>query len=412
MFGFGKKKVTQVEFEGELTRLLTSYQDWQGGDNPDAKPALVARFSEFKRIAPDRKASERLSRLLRDLIENQVKAMSYLSASNDKRDAGDFAGAFKEYRTGQTHLAKTNRAAEVLVGDMEALEESDPVRKILVDGGFYVPTGDATPSTVAPASSEERSLAVSFLRTLQWCSARQQLAMEEWNDALVVETGARPGDELSPSPPVALTALNAPRLLPIADRRLAHARAIKEKFASLEMLPQEGEGTLGIIAMTVRTWAEAFSIYERRCEATAHDLQSLIHGTPASSIDEPALAIAESQAIERAVVLQRKMMETTGIGDPEFLFLEALNELRRELGKAPISTSEFARLYECERPRFFTDGTEPLIAESGVSVARASEEPTQRPSSPTPQQGERYCSNCRRFLAGGASSCGYCGHAN
>lgn len=137
MLGIGKKKATQDQFEAELEELLKVYQQWDGGATPYAAPTLLSQLNRFRCIRPERKDSERLSKALCDTVENQVKAMSQLAISGAK---DSFPQATKELRIGQAYLDRMNRAAVNLVSHIEALEESNSVRKLLIEYGVYDPT--------------------------------------------------------------------------------------------------------------------------------------------------------------------------------------------------------------------------------------------------------------------------------
>ncbi|HUF52794.1 MAG TPA: hypothetical protein VMR52_03335 [Dehalococcoidia bacterium] len=393
-FGFGRKKIDRSEFEDQLRILLTAYRDW-GGEDPNVPMLLRSRLSDFERITPDEKASLKLKRLLVDVITSQVQAMSMLAVSMEKQAAGDLRSSLQEYRRGQSHLAKTNRAADVLVQHIEKLDGSDPLKKILIDTGFYDPTGGAKGQDSDSTRSEEKNAALDFLATLQWCSARQQLAMEEWNNAVATQTRADPGDELTPSPPFALTAQNAPLLMAAAENRLRLAQTTSDRFSGLD-----GSSAGGIASNAVSAWRRVFTLYLVRCQETVRNLRSLIDGTPASPSDEPALAREESQAMEKAVHLQRQIMRDFGVSDDQALtmFFEFMNDLRVEEGKARLSPEEFVRIHESTRPRFF-----------GGPLLNIPDEPVTAQPASAGGMGESYCSNCRRFLAAGSAVCGYCG---
>lgn len=208
-------------------------------------------------------------------------------------------------------------------------------------------------------SAEDREQARRFLVVLEWCSARQQLAMEQWNDALALEAGARLGDELYAAPPVALTAENAPQLLPVAERRLTIAQAINARFGSLEATVRDVEDGEWRVAfsLTIGEWTDVFALYASRCDATVQNLRSLIFGSPPS--DEGDLALRESAATDRAIFLQREVMKACNINDGQLkeIMCEAFNDLRHEIGKSPLAKSDFAGLYASgmrgRRPRFF-----------------------------------------------------------
>lgn len=353
MFGLGKK-VEQAEFESELTRLLEVYQDWAGGENPDVAPALLARLREFKRVNPDKKTTELLKRALCDTFENQVKAMSYLAISMGKAQGDPMAG-IGDLRTGQGYLARMNRAAEVLVRCMESLNESDSMRKLLIDRGVYDPSGGEQPPSVEPPSLAERSHALDFLRALQWCTARQQLAMEEWNDAGAREASGPLGDEIRDVPTFTLNAVNAPRLLPVAERRLTSARLVRDEFLGLKtgQLPD-------LIALATDAWALVFDMHLRRCEITVRNLETLIAVTPDIGENDADLISDESLLTDQAVAAERDVMQRYGIGGAELqdMMFTACNVLRCELGKSPLSAKEYAELYDKglagHRPRFYT----------------------------------------------------------
>ena len=207
----------ETQFEGELDRLLSSYREWSGGENPDAAPTLISRLAEFKSIVPDRKTSRQLHHALCDVIENQVKAMSYLGIAMRASDQVAFVVPRKELRTGEIYLARMNRAAEVLVGHIEMLEESDPVRQLLIAYGVY--EAEAKPDTLT--ADGDRPLALNFLRVVQLVLARQQLALEEWNDANMAKAIGPLGDEVNyeTAPLLVIDEYTAPRLLPVAEHR-------------------------------------------------------------------------------------------------------------------------------------------------------------------------------------------------
>jgi hypothetical protein len=137
MFGLGKKKVGQAEFEAKLIRLADLYKEW-GGVPGGVTPELVSALVEFKRMTPPTKGNDRLRKVLCDMLENQIKAMSCLSRASEK---ASFAESAREYRIGQVYLARMNQAAATLVEHVEALDDSDPVRKLLIAHGVYDPTG-------------------------------------------------------------------------------------------------------------------------------------------------------------------------------------------------------------------------------------------------------------------------------
>jgi len=351
MFGFGKKKVTQGEFEAELTRLLAAYRDW-GGEDSNVPPPLMARLSEFKRIRPDRKASERLSRLLHEVIENQVMMMSCI----DVESLEDPIRGLEKYRKGQTYQTRMNRAAVGLVGLMDALEESDPVRKLLIDYGVYDPSGGAPPSTITPASSEEKTLALRFLKTLQWCTSRQQLAMEEWNDALAGASGITGGDEIVSASLTTISEDSAPDLLPVATRRLTSARSIHEEFSRLNT-----DEVSEILASAIGAWGEAFAVHLSRCEVAVQNMRALAEesGPLPPDSEEISLQSRENELMTAAVVAQGKVLEKWGIDFAEVLEMmyEATNDLRLTLGLPELSKGEYDDLYSRgmagQRPRFF-----------------------------------------------------------
>jgi hypothetical protein len=151
---FGKKKVEQAQFEGELEGLLRLFPAWEVENKPQPPPALVARFNEFRRIVPDKKSSQLLSRLLCESIDNQIKAMSHLAIAMSK-NPDDLLASAKESGIGKTYLARMNRAAEALVRHVATLDESDPMRKFLIDYGFYDPSGGMQPPSAGTPSTAE-----------------------------------------------------------------------------------------------------------------------------------------------------------------------------------------------------------------------------------------------------------------
>jgi hypothetical protein len=348
---FGKKKVEQARFESELHGLLIVYQEWAGGSNPDAAPALLSRLREFRRIIPEKKNSELVSRSLGKTLENQVMAMSLLAISMGKAEGDPMAG-IRDLRTGQTYLARMNQAAETLVPCIEELDESDPVRKLLIDYGVYDPTGGAQ---VEPPSVAERSQALDFLRALQWATSRQQLAMEEWNDAIAIDVTGSLGDEIRNVPTFMLNAATAPRLMPVAERRLASAHLVRDEFDKLKsrQLPDS-------VSTAVDAWARLFDMHLRRCEITVRNLGALIAGTPDEGETDADLVSDESLLGNQAGAAEGAVMQRYGIDFAELqeMMVTACNILRSELGKPPLSFEEYGELLETgragQRPRFYT----------------------------------------------------------
>jgi hypothetical protein len=350
---FGKKKIEQAQFEGELEGLLRLFPAWEVENKPQPPPALVARFNEFRRIVPDRKSSQLLSRLLCETIDNQIKAMSHLAIAMSK-NPDDLLASAKEFRIGQTYLARMNCAAEVLVRHVATLDESDPMRKFFIDYGFYDPSGGKQPPSVEPPSAVERSHALDFLRALQWATSRQQLAVEEWNDAGAMEVSGPLGDEIREVPTFNLNAANAPRLMPVAERRLASAQLVRDEFAKLKsgQLPDS-------VSTAVDAWARAFDMHLRRCEITVRNLQTLIAGTPDGGENDADLVPDESLLGDQAVAAEGAVMQRYGIDFAELqdMMVTACNILRSELGKPPLSFEEYGEIFKMgetgQRPRFY-----------------------------------------------------------
>jgi len=83
----------------------------------------------------------------------------------------------------------------------------------------------------------------------------------------------------------------------------------------------------------------------------------------------------------------------------------------REKGKWKRAIAEFDKAVS-KNPNHVEARTQRGFASAKLgepNAGRTPEKATQQPSSDSPQQGERYCSNCRRFLAAGTSTCEYCG---
>ncbi len=203
----------------------------------------------------------------------------------------------------------------------------------------------------------ERSLALNFLRVLQWASARQQLALEEWNDELAAQaTDPIEGDEILNPPIVELSEAHATRCLSVAERRLATAVSVRDEFTKLRdfEMPEA-------LVVAVDAWARVFEIHLERCEKTVGDVRALAAGTRRGDNDEERRLVSEeSQVANLAVAAQHAVMDQWRIDFAELqeMMFAACNDLRLELGKPKLSVDEFTVLYSSgmagQRSRFYT----------------------------------------------------------
>jgi hypothetical protein len=230
-------------------------------------------------------------------------------------------------------------------------------KQLIQDGKRLAKFGETTPGLAPPssmrlASSGDRLLALDFLRALQWATSRQQLATEEWTDAVAI---IRPlGDEVGSAPAFELNEANAPRLMPVAERRLASAQLVRDEFARLEAnyVPDS-------LASAVDAWARVFDMHLRRCDITVRNLRALIAGTPAGGENDADLIRDESSLADLAVAAEHNAMERCGISFAELqeLMVTACDILRFELGKPELSFEEYGELYDelatGQRPRFY-----------------------------------------------------------
>ncbi len=210
----------------------------------------------------------------------------------------------------------------------------------------------------------DRPLALKFLRVLQWASARQQLALEEWNDALAAQaTEPMEGDEIFSMPLVEIKEANAMRLLPVAERRLASALSVSDEFAKLEtaeMLDTLLAAKLDSLLLAIDGWSRVFEVHARRCEKTVRDLRALIAGTRSADNDEERRLLSEeSETMEQAIAAQHAVMNQWGISFAALqdMMFSACNDVRVELGKPKLSMTKYKSLYSRgmagERPRFY-----------------------------------------------------------
>lgn len=277
---------------------------------------------------------------------------------------GMYEGASPPSADIQQLLARHERARDAAVKEeaklLKRLRVSfEEATQLIQDGERLAQSGEMTDGNAPPASidlspSRDRSLALNFLRAFQWATSRQQLAAEEWNDAGAIEISGPLGDEMYNAPGFELNEANAPRLLPVAERRLASAQLVSDEFAKLKSgrLPDS-------IASAIEAWARAFDMHLKRCAITVRNLQTLIAGTPAGGDDDADLVPDESLLIDRAVAAEHEIMEQCGISFVELqeMMITACNVLRFELGKPPLSAEEYRELYERsttgQRPRFY-----------------------------------------------------------
>jgi len=138
MFGMGRRKVDEDEFEQLLVPLLDSYQRWQGGEHPQIAPELAEHLRSFQRILPRNESYDRLAKALGSLIRNQLRMMASLTTAqasfNPERPSFAGMGKVEIYRN------KMWRSAARFLEQVELLEESDPVRSLLVQYEAYSPT--------------------------------------------------------------------------------------------------------------------------------------------------------------------------------------------------------------------------------------------------------------------------------
>jgi hypothetical protein len=177
--------------------------------------------------------------------------------------------------------------------------------------------------------------------------------MEEWNDAVAPEIAGPLGNELDIPPAFELNETNAPRLLAVAERRLASAQLIRDQFAKLKSAQVPDS-----IGSAIDAWALVFDMYVRRCEITVRNLRALIAGTPNAGENDADLAPEESMLTDQAIAAQSVTMEQFGISFIELqeMMFTACNVLRFELGKPPLSAVEYRELMDemkGPRPRFY-----------------------------------------------------------
>ena len=244
-----------------------------------------------------------------------------------------------------------------LVGSVVALyvvyRQERRVLGVLASGGDLMRT-----------NSGDKALVLNFLTVLEWASARQQLALEAWNDALAAQaTKPMGGDEIFSPPLVEINEAYTARLLPVAEDRLASALMIRCEFAKLEtaeMLDTLLAAKLDSLLLAIDGWSRSFEVHARRCEKTVRDLRALIAGTRSADNDEERrLKSQESETMEQAVAAQHAVMKQWGISFAALqdMIFSACNDLRVEIGKPKLSMTEYKALYSRgmagERPRYY-----------------------------------------------------------
>lgn len=204
--------------------------------------------------------------------------------------------------------------------------------------------------------SSERALALKFFKILQLVSARQQLALEEWNDAVAPRASGPLGDEVKyeTAPLAVIDEYTAPRLLPIAERRLLTARSICDELAEIRVMEVPE-----LLASAVNAWRTAYQNYLKRCEVAVYNMRALVAGTPASNVDEGQLRQQEGDAVDCGIAAQEAVMTRWRIGFDEVqrIMFNACNQVRLELGKPPLSQNDWSERYARgiagERIRFY-----------------------------------------------------------
>ena len=157
------------------------------------------------------------------------------------------------------------------------------------------------------------------------------------------------------APLVNIDEASAPRLLPIAERRLAAAKLVNDEFAKLKVAE-----TPELLSLAIDSWANAFEIHLERRDIGARNIRGLTTGASLSGHDEAELQLKESQAMDSAVLAQQEVMDKWGIEWPELevMMFEACNELRREIGMRDLNRGEYDDLYAQgmagQRPRFYS----------------------------------------------------------
>lgn len=205
-------------------------------------------------------------------------------------------------------------------------------------------------------NSGDRLLVLNFLRAVQRACARQQLAMEEWNDALAAQSLVPIGGDESSNPPVATIAdADAALLLPVAERRFASALLVRDEFAKLPALEMPD-----ILESAVYAWARAFEVHLRRCEQTVINVQALPNGTRLMDrTEELQLQSDDVQAMIEAGAAQSQVMKKWRISPVEHwnMMLEACNNVRLEIGKPKFTMADYRLLcvggMEGEPSRFY-----------------------------------------------------------
>ena len=229
-------------------------------------------------------------------------------------------------------------------------------------GVRWVPPPELSERNLAAAQAEqegnngERSLVLNFLKVLQWATARQQLALEEWNDALAAQaTDPMEGDEIFNPSVVEINEAHAARCLPVAERRLASAFSVRNEFAKLRdfEMPEA-------LVVAIDAWALVFEVHLKRCEKTVGDVRALTAGTRGGDDDEERRLVSEeSQAMDLAVAAEGAVMNQWRIDFAELqeMMFAACNDLRLKLGIPKLSVDEYTELYSSamagQRSRFY-----------------------------------------------------------